>query len=176
MILRRTRFDRSRSLALPLVAFATGLALGAAIVGGRGMATTQASAAATPGPVSAEVVPGSLTTRYPVEVVRVIDGDTFEARVRVWPAIEIATKVRLRNIDAPELRGNCERNYAIAARHALASLLGEGTVSITDVGVDKYGGRVLAQAATARTNDVSAALLQAGLVRRYSGGRREPWC
>jgi endonuclease YncB( thermonuclease family) len=175
MILRCAGFGLGRKLALPAVAFATGLALGAAIVGGRAMAPLQANAAASPIVVAA-IPPVSPSTRYPVEVLRVIDGDTFEARVRVWPAIEIATKVRLRNIDAPELRGNCERNYAIAARHALASLLGEGTVSITDVGVDKYGGRVLAQAATARTNDVSAALLQAGLVRRYSGGRREPWC
>ena len=32
------------------------------------------------------------------------------------------------------------------------------------------------EASTRRTPDVSAALLQAGLVRRYAGGRREHWC
>ena len=40
---------------------------------------------------------------YPVEVLRVIDGDTFEARVRIWPGMDVTTKVRLRGIDAAEL-------------------------------------------------------------------------
>jgi hypothetical protein len=44
------------------------------------------------------------------------------------------------------------------------------------VSLDKYGGRVLADAATRATADVSAALLRAGLVRDYGGGRREGWC
>ena len=37
---------------------------------------------------------------YPAEVIRIIDGDTFEARVRVWPGLDVDTKVRLRGIDA----------------------------------------------------------------------------
>ena len=45
---------------------------------------------------------------HPAEILRVIDGDTFEARVRVWPGLDITTKVRLRGIDAPELRAHCE--------------------------------------------------------------------
>src|ERR1700680_2374477 len=45
---------------------------------------------------------------YSAEVVHVIDGDTFEARVAVWPGIEIKTKVRLRGIDAPELHARCD--------------------------------------------------------------------
>ena len=30
---------------------------------------------------------------HPADVLRVLDGDTFEARVRVWPGIEITTPV-----------------------------------------------------------------------------------
>ena len=41
------------------------------------------------------------------------------------------------------------------------------------VALDKYGGRVIADASTRSTPDVSAALLDAGLARRYAGGRRE---
>jgi endonuclease YncB( thermonuclease family) len=98
--------------------------------------------------------------------------------VRVWPGIEIATKVRLRNIDAPEMRARCEQELSMAhaARDALVEMLAEGEVTIGRIELDKYGGRVLADASASRSGDVSTALLGAGLVRRYSGGRREPWC
>ena len=48
---------------------------------------------------------------YPAEVLRVIDGDTFEARVRIWSGFEIDTRVRLRAIDAPELYARCASEY-----------------------------------------------------------------
>ncbi len=55
-------------------------------------------------------------------------------------------------------------------------MLNEGAVAVSGVGLDKYGGRVDADVSTARTSDVSAALIERGLVRRYSGGKREGWC
>jgi len=115
---------------------------------------------------------------YPAEVVRVIDGDTFEARVRVWPGLDVDTKVRLRNIDAPELRARCsdELRKAQAARTALEAMLAAGGVTISRVGLDKYAGRVDALVATRTTADVSAALLQGGWARSYDGGRRGSWC
>lgn len=115
---------------------------------------------------------------YPAELVRVIDGDTFEARVHVWPGIEITTKVRLRGIDAPELNARCpaELTRAAAARDALANLLSKGAIAIRDVSLDKYGGRVLASASTRESPDLSANMLATGLARPYAGGRREPWC
>ncbi len=115
---------------------------------------------------------------YPAEVVRIIDGDTFEARVQVWPGIAIDTKVRLRDIDAPELHARCddERVRAEAARTALTALLADGGVAISRVGLDKYGGRVDAAVSTRSTADVSAALFNGGFARRYDGGRRGSWC
>jgi endonuclease YncB( thermonuclease family) len=115
---------------------------------------------------------------YPAEVVRVIDGDTFAARVRVWPGLDVETKVRLRGIDAAELHARCaeELSKAQAARAALAAILAEGDVTISRVGVDKYGGRVDALAATGSTADVSAAMLAGGFARAYDGGRRGGWC
>jgi endonuclease YncB( thermonuclease family) len=55
----------------------------------------------------------------------VIDGDTFEARVHVWPGVDVNTKIRLRNIDAPELRARCadEAAKAQASRTALETML-----------------------------------------------------
>lgn len=115
---------------------------------------------------------------HPAEVLRVIDGDTFEARVRVWPGLDITTKVRLRGIDAPEMHARCEseRTNAIASRDALARLLNEGSVGIARVTQDKYGGRVDAEVSTAATGDVAKALLAGGKARAYSGGRRMSWC
>ncbi|MGZ5836846.1 MAG: thermonuclease family protein [Xanthobacteraceae bacterium] len=57
---------------------------------------------------AAPASPLSATGRYAVDVLRVIDGDTFEARVHVWPSFELTTRVRLRSIDAPELKARCE--------------------------------------------------------------------
>ncbi len=117
-------------------------------------------------------------TVYPAEVVRIIDGDTFQARVRVWPGLSVDTKVRLRGIDAPELHARCADEYAKAqaARAALETILAAGGVTIWRVGIDKYGGRVDAAVATRDTADVSAALLNGGWARSYVGGRRGSWC
>ena len=38
---------------------------------------------------------------------RIIDGDTFEARVQVQPELDVDTKVRLRGVDAAELHARC---------------------------------------------------------------------
>jgi endonuclease YncB( thermonuclease family) len=115
---------------------------------------------------------------HPAQVLGVIDGDTFEARVRVWPGMDVTTKIRLRGIDAPEMHARCssERAKALAARHALADMLNEGAVSVAGVTQDKFGGRVDAAVSTASTTDVAAALLQRGLVRAYDGKRRQSWC
>ena len=115
---------------------------------------------------------------HPAQVMRVLDGDTFEARVGVWPGLEISTRVRLRGIDAPELRARCsdEVAKAHAALAALAAILAEGGVGVSHVVLDKYGGRVIADASTRKTADVSGALLRTGLVRGYQGGRRASWC
>jgi endonuclease YncB( thermonuclease family) len=121
---------------------------------------------------------GNTEVRHPVDVVRTIDGDTFEARVHLWPGLEMTTRVRLRGIDAPELKASCpqELQMAEAAGSALRSLLEEGEVRIYNIGPDKYNGRVVADAATRRTENVSAALLAGGFARSYGGGRRGGWC
>lgn len=115
---------------------------------------------------------------YRADVLRVIDGDTFEARVRIWSGFEITTRVRLRAIDAPELHARCAGEYlkAEAARTALQRLLSAGGVTLSKVGPDKYRGRIDAAVATRDTPDVSAALLKGGFARSYDGGRRAPWC
>ncbi|MGY4300484.1 micrococcal nuclease [Bradyrhizobium sp. i1.4.4] len=115
--------------------------------------------------------------RQPVDVIRTIDGDTFLARVHQRDGRVLVARVRLRGIDAPEMKASCqdELDKAQAATGALRDLLGQGGVTITNLGPDKYG-RVLANVATRRTADVSAALLAGGYARSYNGGHRDGWC
>jgi endonuclease YncB( thermonuclease family) len=121
---------------------------------------------------------GGSDARHAVDVIRTIDGDTFEARVHLPPDLALTTRVRLRGVDAPELKASCpeELQMAETATKALRSLLGEGDVMIFNVGPDKYAGRVVADAATRQTANVSTAMLAAGHVRSYGGGHRTGWC
>ncbi len=121
---------------------------------------------------------GNPSVRHPVDVLMTIDGDTFEARVHLWPGLDMTTRVRLRGIDAPELKAQCpgELRLAEAATDALHGLLGEGEVTIYNIGPDKYQGRVVADAATKRTPSISDALLSGGFARAYDGGHRNGWC
>ncbi len=156
-----------------------GLAIGSIVQGRSAPAASESARAEIQVPaMQAPTTRGPIPTALPAEVVRVIDGDTFEARVHVWPGLDITTKVRLRGIDAAELRARCpaERAKAEAARDALSAMLAEGTVGVFDVSLDKYGGRVVAGARTRSIANVSTELLGRGLARRYSGGHRESWC
>ena len=121
---------------------------------------------------------GNPGIRHPVEVLRTIDGDTFEARVHLSPGLDPTTRVRLRGVDAPELKAACAKELELAetAGAALRGLLGEGGVAIYNIGPDKYSGRVVADVATRRTDTVSAALLAAGHARSYNGRHRGGWC
>jgi endonuclease YncB( thermonuclease family) len=123
---------------------------------------------------------------YAAQVVRIIDGDTFVARLRAspdtWPSVwsgpNLETHVRLRRIDAAELHARCgkELRLALAARSALQRLLADGSITLSQVGRDKYPERVDANVATRGTADVSAAMLSGGFARAYDGGRRGTWC
>lgn len=117
-------------------------------------------------------------TPRPATVLRTIDGDTFEARVALSSGTTITTRVRLRGIDAPELHARCadELRRAETAADALDALLREGGVVISNIGPDKYPGRIDADVATSKTPNVSAALLAGGFARAYDGGRRGSWC
>ncbi len=115
---------------------------------------------------------------YAAQILRVIDGDTVEARVAIWLGQEVTTRVRLAGIDAPELVGACpsEIDLAARARDALAAMLPEGRGLITDVRPDKYGGRVVARLWSGDGRDIGEAMLQSGHALPYAGRRRTAWC
>lgn len=104
----------------------------------------------------------------PARVIRVIDGDTLLIRARIWLGQEVETRLRLANVDTPELKGRCaqERELAIAARRFVIRKVGDGPVILRDIQFGKFAGRVVARLATESGEDV----------RPYRGGRRTSWC
>lgn len=96
----------------------------------------------------------------------VVDGDTF------WVAGE---KIRIADIDAPEVQGDCarERDLADRATQRLSEVLSSGPLSIRRQGEDRYG-RTLATVRAGET-EVGRALVHEGLAQRWIG-RKAQWC
>jgi endonuclease YncB( thermonuclease family) len=124
---------------------------------------------------AAEPLPGPI----PAEVVRVIDGDSLAVRAAIWIGQTVETVVRLKGVDAPEVRGACSAEKALAAQATatVAALLRPGDrVLLHEVTTGKFAGRVVARVATEDGRDLATALLVAGLAEPYDGGRRDTWC
>ena len=123
---------------------------------------------------AAEVIEGPVAA----EVVRVIDGDTLKLKVHIWLGQTVEVDMRVAGIDAPELRGKCpsERALAQEARDYLASLVGGRAIRIAQIRNDKYGGRVIADVSEPEVGDIASAMIARGLARAYDGGKRDPWC
>jgi hypothetical protein len=99
-------------------------------------------------------VPAEAAKRFkgPVEatVIEIIDGDTFLAEAHVWPGHSVRVNIRVRGIDAPEMKSRCERER-LAALHARRS--GGTAGSRRGVHIEYWRGEIL---------------------RPRSGGRRDP--
>ncbi|SMC89099.1 thermonuclease family protein [Rhizobium sp. RU36D] len=109
------------------------------------------------------------------DLIRVIDGDTLLVSAAPWPDHRVTTYVRLRGIDAPELKSKCPsiRRAAAEAQEALEAMVGDGSsLLLEDISGDKYYGRVLARVVLADGTDPADALLAEGLVDPYAGGRK----
>lgn len=115
----------------------------------------------------------------PAQVGYVLDGDTFAARVAVADDVKITVRVRLINVDTPELNGACQDEIKLArrARGRLEKLLPRGTiVELNNIKDDKYLGRIDANVVMSDGRDVGNVLVREKLARKYSGGRRQSWC
>lgn len=144
-------------------------------------------AAAAPGVAAPATQPRAPARRiagpYRAEAIRIIDGDTFEARLRIWFNQDVTVLVRLDSVDAPELRGRCdhEKRLAEEAREALTAILASGEVFVSDLHTDKYNGRAVGRARVlhrggAHEDDVAELLKAGGYARPYGGRGRGSWC
>lgn len=100
---------------------------------------------------------------------RAVDGDTiFCGRDRI----------RIADIDAPEMRGRCPYETALArrARDRLAVLLREPfTLQRAGRNMDRYGRLLRVVVRVRDRRSVGDVLVREGLARTWTG-RREPWC
>ena len=114
----------------------------------------------------------------PVVVDYIIDGDTFSGRVMLTDNTKITVRVRIRNVDTPEIHGKCESEIRDAnrARARLEQLLPIGkTADLRQIKDDKYLGRIDALVFI-DDRDVGQILIDEKLGRPYGGGHRDGWC
>lgn len=116
---------------------------------------------------------------YDATLVGVVDGDTYDLKVSIWPQPEYAPPLRIRvaNAQTPELRSSaaCERALAQKAKDRATALLMVGRIQITAVtGTDDFG-RTLAHVLVDDV-DLGELLKVEGLARTYKRGDKTPWC
>ena len=127
-----------------------------------------AAAFAAPGQAASRQIDGPVLAH----LVKVVDGDTVLVEAMPWPDHKVSTYVRLRGIDAPELKSKCPtfRRAALRAKEELADLMdGQHIVSLTAISGDKYFGRVVADLTLQDGMRPAQHLLDAGLVEPYQG-------
>ena len=127
--------------------------------------------------ISAAQAKQVLPDPFPFELVEVIDGDTFRARVDIWLGQTVTVKVRLQGVDTPEMNGKCaaEKKLARQAKAFAENWLRKNQAQLTNVHYGTYAGRVLATAQIVNGDSLSAALLSENLAKPYRG-RRAQWC
>ena len=128
-------------------------------------------------PISAEArdrIEGPVSAR----ILKVQDGDTLIVLAKIWPGHEIKARVRIRGIDAPELKARCpeESEKAVAAKRLLKSLVSHGHIKLGKITQGKYYGRVLADVRDKDGNSLVPTMLESKLVRPYAGRKRRSWC
>jgi len=115
----------------------------------------------------------------PATVGYIIDGDTFAAYVNLEDGIRISVRVRIRNIDTPEIHGECESEIrrAYLAKERLSQLIPVGSdVELTAIKDDKYLGRIDAYVADSMGRDIGKIMIREKHARSYNGGKRAGWC
>ena len=116
----------------------------------------------------------------PVVVKYIVDGDTFVGDVVLKGGASVkSVNIRLRNVDTPEIHGQCDAEITLAnrAKQRLSELIPKNsTIEIKNIKNDKYDGRIDADVFDSRGRDVAAILVREKLGRAYSGGKRLSWC
>lgn len=188
---RDARFSRGEIRLTLLAALFLGLAYLQASGAGWGGAGPDVASSASPAPDpfeesrrSREILRGQEYGPIPIEepaepeirtqrvgrgdTIDVIDGDTFRLR---------GEKIRIADIDTPELAGRCAEEKALAARATgrLAALLAQGPFELEPVGrdEDRYGRKL--RIVTRGGRSIGDQLVAEGLARTWTG-RREAWC
>ena len=116
---------------------------------------------------------------YTARVIKVTDGDTIRAYVRIWLGQQLEVGVRIKDIDTPEKKGKCLEESAKAeeATKFLSAWVRPGSlILLTNIKDDKYHGRIVADVSYSG-NSVSVRMIGEGLALPYTGeGPKPDWC
>jgi endonuclease YncB( thermonuclease family) len=118
---------------------------------------------------------GSVTV---LEVTSIYDADTFRVNIVGWPPI-IGERdpIRLKGVDAPEIKGKCQSEKEAARKakqYTVQALRSARSIELRNMERGKYF-RVLSDVYMDGRN-LSDALIEAGYARSYDGGKRMGWC
>jgi len=116
---------------------------------------------------------------YYASVVKVIDGDTFQAKINIWPSLHVVIKIRAGGFDTPEYgrpRCRAERVGGIKARNAAIKFLGKEVI-LKNVRPGKFASRLVADIYSLDGDSLRQHLINLGLARAYDGrSKRKGWC
>ena len=104
---------------------------------------------------------------YEGQVLRVIDGDTFDALVNLGFGVYQKFRVRVEGVDTPEMNTREGKK----AKMVVEDLIGGKTVYLSEAGSDKYG-RALARVELITGKDLTEYLIEHKLGKEYKGGRK----
>lgn len=117
----------------------------------------------------------SLPAAAKVHKVVVVDGDSIEINAS---GTATGFRVRIQNLDTPEVRSSCpaERSLAARAKARVVALAAQGLDVQSGLETDMYG-RILATVRTPNGEFIADILIREGLARQYDGkSARRPWC
>ena len=103
---------------------------------------------------------------YKAKIVRIVDGDTFDAEVDLGFNMTLKTRFRLADIDTPELRIEEQHEAAVKAKRFLEEKLLGGTYYLVSHKSDIFG-RWLATVYLDDGSTINGLMLKEGLAKVY---------
>jgi len=108
------------------------------------------------------------TNKYHGQVLRVMDGDTFEVMIELGFGVTQKFVVRLDGIDTPELSTSKGRTV----KELVRNLIENKNVILTDEGAEKYG-RARASIEMPDGKDLTQYLIENNAGYEYHGGKKK---
>ena len=111
-------------------------------------------------------------------VISIYDGDTLRVNIDSFPdIIGKNIRIRLKGIDAPEIKGKCQReiDLAIMARDYLRNAINQSSqIELRNIQRGKYF-RIVGELYIDGEN-MSNNLIRRKLAYHYNGGKKRSWC
>jgi len=112
------------------------------------------------------------------KVISIYDGDTLRVNIDSFPdIIGKNIRIRLKGIDAPEIKGKCQKeiDLAIMARDYLRNAINQSSqIELRNIQRGKYF-RIVGELYVNGEN-MSNNLIRRKLAYHYNGGKKRSWC